>query len=103
MPAPTFLQNPRGGSPFSDMITVKIKKCWSREAPTKKGFYWFYGYASDFCKRMDSKRLTFMTVRGTNQGVCYIGDGEFRHPEEMHGWWRKLPNPGLPVGEKPNV
>ena len=71
---------------------------WSKDAPTEKGFYYFYGYP--FGMRpddtMNEARLLVVECWVTNGHVDYVGLGVFLETtgrDAMKGYWKKLPNP----------
>lgn len=66
---------------------------WTKEVPTKEGFYWFYGYPFGYWRGKPDKdeRLIVVEVHKTLKDFTYVGLGTFLFPyskeQPMIGYW----------------
>lgn len=76
---------------------------WSKDWPTKPGYYWFYGYKCGSYENRP-KRLSVVVVDTARNGVCvipnrfiYVCDGQFIYKKEGYdGVWQEVILPELP-------
>lgn len=70
---------------------------WTKEIPTKPGFYWFYGYPFGYYrgKPNGDERLIVVEVNQISSGLMFVGLGTFLFPESkeqpMIGYWSVIP------------
>lgn len=68
---------------------------WTEEAPTEKGYYWFYGEVDPCEMYEDEYELRTVEVWG-GKNTMYVSEGRFIYPEKVKGKWKKLETPELP-------
>jgi hypothetical protein len=49
--------------------------CWTYEWPTNPGFYWFYGYPSEFST--DQELLLVQVFKGADNKLVFISGARF--------------------------
>lgn len=73
-------------------------KQWTKEFPTKAGWYWFYGYRYGrvSCGSEETPRLMTVKVDTCNDGFVYIADGQFMYKSEVEEpHFKKLDEPTI--------
>jgi hypothetical protein len=71
---------------------------WSKETPSKPGFYWFFGYPEDSWKTSDPQ---FMVVEIVNEKFSKAM-GAFFFPDKSTGLWIPMETPSLPSDTHPD-
>ena len=72
---------------------------WTVEVPTKPGFYWFWGWRSNFCIKAKIKpELMVVELRFAGppdkRFPLFIANGQFIYPEDgAKGFWKPQPAP----------
>ncbi len=71
---------------------------WSNEFPTEPGYYFCYGYRSEFSKRNgSSKEFMFVKVTKNDHSTIYIANGHFIFKgEAVDCVWQPAQIPELP-------
>lgn len=64
---------------------------WTKEKPTKKGSYWFYG------NLFGVKRLEIINVLETSNKPLYVCCGEFVSCPNGVWWDQEIQKPELPI------
>lgn len=73
------------------------QQIWTKEWPQEPGFYWLYGYASEFEKnRMFDKELYIVSARRGGIGMFYVCRGSFIYKREAEGVFTPAVVPEIP-------
>lgn len=69
---------------------------WTKEWPTKQGWYWYYGKT----RMSETLYLSAVKVRHDGKGnPIYIDGAQFISKKdgfEREGWWKRMEDPDLP-------
>jgi hypothetical protein len=74
---------------------------WTKEFPTKKGWYWFYGWTFTRTPTPDYKEAELLAVRvwETKNGPVWVGPGYFMYQSETKGVWCPMDPPPIEAAE----
>ena len=74
-----------------------IKDEWTKEFPTEKGEYWFYGHANKYSIYQQDKEWYYIKIRKDSLGnIMYITEGSFIQESFMQGIFTKVKFPDIP-------
>ncbi len=77
---------------------MKTNTTWTKEWPTERGWYWFYGQTSRILWDMEPRYVPVRVFKDGTGKPVYAGGGQFLYKAEgMRGLWTPMVMPTPPT------